>query len=163
MPISDYISSIRAKIGNDLLILTGTSAVVINDENEVLLQLRSDAPLWTILGGYLDPEEDIADCVIREVHEEAGIKVIPESLVAVLAGPDHRHTYGNGHEVAIVNICFRCRPADDTVPKANDDESLDVRYFPFAELPENLFPMHRTLIAKALEYSPNAYFRPPSA
>ena len=49
MPISDYISSIRAKIGNDLLILTGTSAVVINDKNEVLLQLRSDAPLWTIL------------------------------------------------------------------------------------------------------------------
>ena len=114
MPTSEYIERIRAKIGNDLLILTGTSAVIVNSHNEVLLQLRSDLPIWTLLGGYLDPGEDIADGIIREVREEAGITVVPERIAAVLSGPDHFHTYDNGHQVAIINICFRCRPADDT-------------------------------------------------
>lgn len=163
MPISKYISDIRAKIGNDLLILTGTSAVVINDRDEVLLQRRSDLHIWTILGGYLDPGEDVADCIIREVREEAGITVAPEAIVAVLSGPDHFHTYANGHRVAIVNICFRCRPIDDATPWPNDDESVEVRYFPPAELPDNTYPIHKELISKALEYCASAYFRPPSA
>jgi len=162
MPISKYISDIRAKIGNDLLILTGTSAVIISDCGEVLLQRRSDLDIWTILGGYLDPGEDVADGIIREVREEAGITVAPEAIVAVLSGPDHFHTYNNGDQVAIVNICFRCHPTDDSTPQPNDDESLEVRYFPPAELPENTFPIHKMLIAKAIEYSASAYFRPPS-
>ena len=147
MPISDYIADIRAKIGNDRLILTGTSAVVVNPGNEVLLQLRSDRPLWTLLGGYLDPGEDVADGIIREVREEAGIRVVPERIVGVLSGRDHFHTYNNGHQVAVINICCRCRPIDDTPPRSNDDESRAVRYFPPDDLPGNLFPPHKTLIA----------------
>ena len=162
MPISDYISRIRAKIGNDLLILTGTSAVVVNPQNEVLLQLRSDLDIWTLLGGYLDPGEDVADGIIREVREEAGITVVPERIVAVLSGRDHFHTYDNGHQVAIINICFRCQPLDDRAPQPNDDESVDVRYFPPDQLPDNTFPWHRTLIEKALGDKVTAYFRPPS-
>ncbi|MCY4064402.1 MAG: NUDIX domain-containing protein [Chloroflexi bacterium] len=162
MPISKYIGDIRAKIGNDLLILTGTSAVVINRRGDVLLQRRSDLDLWTLLGGYLDPGEDVADGIIREVREEAGISVAPEAIVAVLSGSDHFHTYGNGDQVAIINICFRCHPIDGKTPRPNDDESVEVRYFQPNELPENTFPIHRTLIAKALEYSASAWFRPPS-
>ena len=162
MPISKYISDIRAKIGNDLLVLTGTSAVVINDREEVLLQRRSDLDIWTILGGYLDPGEDVADGIIREVREEAGITVAPEAIVAVPSGHDHFHTYDNGHQVAIINICFRCHPTDDATPRPNDDESVEVRYFPPDELPENTFSIHKTLIAKAIEYRASTYFRPPS-
>ncbi len=160
MPMSQYIANIRAKIGNDMLILPGTSAVVVNDHGEILLQQRGDYNIWTLLGGYLDPAEDVADCIIREVWEEAGIAVVPECLVAVLSGPDHLHTYDNGHQVAIVNICFRCRPVDDSLPVPDGDESIEVRYFAPDSLPVNLFPMHRKLIARALENNPQAYFRP---
>lgn len=162
MPISEYIANIRTKIGKDILILPGTSAVVFNDAGEALLQLRSDYKIWTLLGGYLDPGEDLADCIIREVREEAGITVLPESLVAVLVGADHLHTYENGHQVAIVNICFRCLPVDDTPPTPDKDESLEVRYFALDNLPDNLYPMHRKLIAKAAAKDPRAYFRSPS-
>lgn len=162
MPMSEYIANIRAKIGKDILILPGTSAVVFNEAGEALLQLRSDYKIWTLLGGYLDPGEDLADCIIREVQEEAGITVLPESLVAVLSGADHVHTYENGHQVAVVNICFRCRPVDDTAPTPDKDESLEVRYFALDNLPDNLFPLHRQLIAKAAEKDPRAYFRSPS-
>lgn len=162
MPISQYVRSIRAKIGKDLLILAGSSAVVINDRNEVLLQLRSDVPIWTLPGGDLDPGEHIAACVIREVYEEAGIYVSPERIIAVLSGPDHMHTCANGDQVASVQICFYCRPCDETPPRVNDDESLEVRYFPSDALPENLHRPHKLLITKALENNPSAYFYPPS-
>ncbi len=162
MPISKYISDIRAKIGNDLLILTGTSAVVFNKRGEVLLQRRSDFDMWTILGGYLDPGEDVADGIIREVREEAGISVAPEAIIAVISGSDHFHTYNNGDQVAIINICFRCHPTDVETPRPNDDESVEVRYFQPNALPENTFPIHKTLIAIALEYRASAWFRPPS-
>ncbi len=163
VPISQYVKDIRAKIGKDLLILAGSSAVVIKDDNEVLLQLRSDFPIWSLPGGDLDPGEDVAACVIREVYEEAGIYVRPEHIVAVLSGPGHVHVCANGDQVASVQICFRCRPCDETPPKVNDDESLEVRYFSSDALPANTYPPHRMLIAKALENNPSAYFYPPSA
>ena len=161
MPISEYIKNIRAKIGNDRLILNGTSAVIINKRNEVLLQLRSDVPIWTILGGYIDPGEDIADCVIREVHEEAGIKVVPEAIAAVLSGDEYAVTYPNGDRIAVVSTVFRCRPRSESMPHVNDDESLDIQYFPSDDLPENMLPRHKRIIGKALRGEILAAFDPP--
>ena len=46
MPISEYIRNIRGKIGNDLLLLPGVTAVVINERDEILLQLRRDTKTW---------------------------------------------------------------------------------------------------------------------
>ena len=66
-------------------------------------------------------------------------------------------------QVAIVNICFFCRPVDETPPQPNDDESIEVRYFALDNLPDTLLPYHKQLIALALEDSPAAYFNPPSA
>ena len=42
MPPSEYIKNIRAKIGKDLLLLPGVTAIVINKRGEILLQLRRD-------------------------------------------------------------------------------------------------------------------------
>lgn len=43
MPISAYISRLRAKIGNDLLLVPGVTAVVINSCREVLLEVARRA------------------------------------------------------------------------------------------------------------------------
>lgn len=123
-----------------------TSAVGINDRGEVLLQRRSDLDIWTILGGYLDP------------GEEAGITVLPESIVAALSGSDHFHTYNNGDRVAIINICFRCHPTDYATPRPNDDESVEVCYFPPNELPENTFRFTRRLLPRQLNTAPQLIF-----
>lgn len=69
MPISEYIRNIRAKIGNDLLLLPGVTAVVINSRNEVLLQLRRDTQTWAPPSGGMEPGENLAQCAMREVLE----------------------------------------------------------------------------------------------
>ena len=161
MPISDYMRNLRAKVGKDLLMMPGVSAVVINEWDEVLLQLRPDTNTWAPPSGGLEPGEDLAECAIREVREETGIEAVPESIAAVLAGPDLLNTYPNGDQVAAVSIVFRCRPHSGQRPRVNDDESLDVRYFPKDALPDKMLPRHRFIIAKALENSPSAYFNSP--
>ena len=162
MPISEYIKNLRAKIGNDLLLLPGATAVVINERAEVLLQLRRDTQTWAPPSGGVEPGETVAQCAIREVREEAGIEVLPEAIVAVLSGEEYNVTYPNGDQMATVTTVFRCRPLQAGAPRVNDDESQEIRYFPLDALPENMFARHRMIIDLALENNRSAYFNPPS-
>ena len=161
MPISEYIKNLRAKIGNDLLLLPGVTAVVIKGRDEVLLQLRRDTQTWAPPSGGVEPGETVAQCAVREVLEETGIEVLPEAIVAVLSGADYDVTYPNGDQLATVTTVFRCRPLNFVLPRVNDDESQDVRYFKCGLLPENMLPRHRWMISLALNCSVRAYFNPP--
>lgn len=56
-------------------------AVVFNDRGEVLLLRRSSTdtrrPLqWDLPGGAVDNGEAYTEAVVREIHEEAGLKVL---------------------------------------------------------------------------------------
>ena len=163
MPISDYIKRLRAKIGNDLLLVPGVTAVVVNEHAEILLQLRRDTQTWAPPSGGLEPGENLAQCVIREVFEETALEIVPDEVIAVLSGKDLSVTYPNGDQIAIVATVFRCSPRYAIAPRVNDDESLDIRYFPSDLLPENMLPRHKWIIRKALENNPLTYFNPPSA
>ena len=158
MPISEYIKNIRAKIGNDLLLLPGVTAVVINDHNQVLLQLRRDTDTWAPSSGGVEPGETVAECAISEVLEETGIEVLPEGIVAVLSGEDYAVTYPNGDRMATVTTVFRCRPLNAAPPRVNDDESQDICYFPRAALPENMLPRHRWIISIGLKNNTTPFF-----
>jgi 8-oxo-dGTP diphosphatase len=155
--MSEYIRNIRAKIGTDLLLVVGAAAVVVNDAGEILLQRRSDNGRWGLPGGSIDPGEEPADTVVREVWEETGIEVVPERVVSVTGGPDHLASYPNGDQIAIVSITFLCRPVGG-VPHINDDESLEVRYFAPDALPD-LEPRHLLRIQATLRNDLRAYFR----
>lgn len=163
MPISEYIKNIRGKIGSDLLLLPGVTAVVINPRDEILLQLRRDTNTWAPPSGGVEPGETVAECAMREVREETGVKVAPEAVVAVLSGAGYNVTYPNGDQMATVTTVFRCRPLDAKRPRVNDDESQDIRYFPSDALPANILPRHQWIISLALKRSARAYFDSPSA
>ena len=162
MPISDYIRQVRAKIGKDLLLVPGVTAAVINRQGGILLQLRRDTGTWAPPSGGVEPGETVAECVIREVREEAGITILPEAIIAVLSGEKYQITYPNGDKLAPVTTVFRCRPTDDKPPRVNDDESQAIRYFPADALPENMLPRHRWMIGLALKEAPHTYFDRPS-
>ena len=60
--------------GNEKIRL-GAAVALINLENQVLLEKRSDCGWWGITGGGLDKGENIFDCAKREIFEECGIKI----------------------------------------------------------------------------------------
>lgn len=156
MPMSDYVKTMRAKVGHELLMLPGVCGLVFDEENRILLNRRSDNGRWSVIGGVPDPGEEVADAVVREVFEETGVRVVPERITGVYNTPIV--TYPNGDQTQYVVTVFRCRPVGGH-PHVHDDESLEVRYFAFDQLPE-LRPDHRARIDQALLDGP-AHFNAP--
>lgn len=134
MPISDYLKQLRAHVGHALILMPATAAIVFDDVGRVLLQRRSDNGFWGLPGGTIDPNENAAESVVREVYEETGLKVTPERLVANIR---HRNTYPNGDEIEVHVATFHCRKLRGEL-EALDGESLELRYFAIEELPDSV-------------------------
>jgi ADP-ribose pyrophosphatase YjhB (NUDIX family) len=62
------------------------AAVVGNAAGEILLTQRSDSGVWLYPVGWADVGYSPAEIAIKEVYEETGIEVEPQSLIAVFDG-----------------------------------------------------------------------------
>ncbi|MER5183822.1 NUDIX domain-containing protein [Streptomyces sp. NPDC002896] len=150
MATPDFIRTIRATAGQQLLWLPGVTAIVLDDEERVLLGRRSDTRKWSVIGGIPDPGEQPAACAVREVYEETAVRCVVERVVLVQALEPV--TYANGDTCQYMDITFRCRAVGGEA-RVNDDESLEVGWFAVDALPElNEFGMLR--IKQALADGP---------
>ena len=131
MPVSEYVARLRAHVGHGLLMLPGVTGVVRDDAGRVLLIRRGDDGRWSLPAGSIDPGEQPADAVVREVHEETGVHAVVERVGGVAT---HRVEYPNGDVCEYLNVWFRCR-AVGGVPRPDGDESLAAAFFAPAELP----------------------------
>jgi 8-oxo-dGTP pyrophosphatase MutT (NUDIX family) len=132
VPTPDFIATLRAHIGHDLLWLSTAAGVVLDSDDRVLLGRRSDTGGWALPGGIIDPAEEPADAAAREIFEETGVLAVPERLVAATVSPPM--TYPNGDQVRYLELTFRCRPVGGQA-RVNDAESLEVGWHPLAALP----------------------------
>ncbi|MGP4048170.1 NUDIX hydrolase [Streptomyces sp. 2A115] len=150
MATPDFIHTIRATAGQQLLWLPGVTAIVFDDEGRVLLGRRTDTRKWSVIGGIPDPGEQPAACAVREVFEETAVRCVVERVVVVQAGQPV--TYDNGDTCQYMDITFRCRAVGGDAC-VNDDESLEVGWFPVDSMPElNEFGLFR--IKQALSDAP---------
>ncbi len=147
MPVPEFILRLRAKIGHDLLWLPCVTAVVLRD-NDVLLVQRSDNRAWTPVTGIVDPGEHPADAAEREVLEEAAVQCTVTDLVWVHVGAETLHA--NGDLAQYLDHVFRCAFVSGD-PYPADDESVDARWFPLDDLPE-LNSNHRERIMTAAHH-----------
>lgn len=157
MAVSDYIRKLREKIGKEMLFVPGVAAIITNEAGHILLQRRSDNGEWGLPGGAIDPGEEPADAIIREVQEEVGLQVMPERIIGVYSGPEFLVTYPNGDQAMILSITFSCRIVSGE-PCVNDDESLEVRYFAPDALPA-MNNRNMARIQQALRGDPRTHFR----
>jgi 8-oxo-dGTP pyrophosphatase MutT (NUDIX family) len=158
--IPGFVSLLRAAVGPDVLLwLPGVNAVVRDDAGRVLLHRRSDTGEWSLLSGILEPGEDPAAGVVREVEEETGVRVAVEWLAAVSVSPQVRHP--NGDLAQYLELVFACRPAPPgQVGRADGEESLEVAWFSPAALPPVRGSV-RERIAIVVAHNPQAWFRLP--
>ncbi|MFB8764634.1 NUDIX domain-containing protein [Nocardiopsis alba] len=130
--VPDFLLRLREHVGHGLLPLVGVTAVVLDDDGAVLLHRRSDDGRWATPGGILEPGEQPARAVVREVREETGVEVRVERLATVIA--QEPYTYPNGDRVQFLDLAFRCRPIGGE-PRVDGDESLEVAWFAPEEMP----------------------------
>ncbi|ANZ39725.1 NUDIX hydrolase [Lentzea guizhouensis] len=159
MSIPPYVAKLRHLIGSDhLLWLPGVNGVVVDDEDRVLLHRRADNGRWTLICGILDPGEQPADGIVREVWEETGVLVRVERLTSITVSPMRR--YSNGDRAQYLELTFRCSPIDGEA-HVHDDESVEVGWFRLHELPE-LDPDIRARIERSVVGVDEVWFQPPS-
>lgn len=80
----DYIKTLRQKVGHEPIILNFACGILANDQNEILLQKRSDFDAWGLPCGALEFGESAQEACVREFLEETGLKVKVKSLLGVL-------------------------------------------------------------------------------
>jgi len=149
--MSDFDSSdlgqLRQLVGNRLLLVPGARAIIENNQQQVLLQLRSDFETWGLPGGSAEPGENIEEAIVREVEEECGIRMLAMRPFGFGSNPKlETHTFPNGHEVQGFVVGFYCTEYSGQ-PSVRDDESLDFKWFDHADLPDMLPNMRESLNA----------------
>jgi 8-oxo-dGTP pyrophosphatase MutT (NUDIX family) len=121
----------------------------------VLMGQRADNGRWSLIAGVMDPGEQPAETIVREVYEETAVLVVPERITSVVTQPPN--TYPNGDRCEYVDITFRCRAVGGEA-RVNDDESLAVGWFALDDLPP-IGELTRSRIEWSLE--PGTWFARP--
>jgi ADP-ribose pyrophosphatase YjhB (NUDIX family) len=120
-------------VGDKMVMLNATAVVIVNQDNQVLLQKRSDNLLWGLPGGLLEIDESITEGAIREVKEETNLDIEIERFIGVFINPMMVWRLEDKAKVFAYGFLGRVIGGD---LKINDDESLELKYFDYNNLPE---------------------------
>ena len=148
--MSEYIQSLRKLIGTRPILMCGANIFILDSQNHLLLQQRSDNGCWGLPGGALEPGEDLQATAQREALEEVGLVCKNLCLFDVHSGPELYYKYPNGDEVYNICISFICTEFEGQ-PTPDLSETRQVRFFPLNELPANISPPEKPVIADFLQ------------
>lgn len=154
MPTPDFIVEMRELLGQRLLWLPGTTAVVLRehqDRQQVLCVQRSDNGSWTPICGIVEPGEDPHVAAIREAKEEAGVDIEIERMVWM--STTGLMTYPNGDQNDYLDHTFRARWVGGEAA-VGDDESVAVGWFDVDALPTPMAPIQQRRILVAVANPP---------
>ncbi len=135
----EYFDDPNAPRANALVV--AVTAVVTNDQGELLLQKRTDNELWGLPGGAMNIGESIAQAVMREVKEETSLDVEPTGVIGIYSDPGHVIAYADGEVRQEFSICFAARVVGGQLA-VGDQESTEVRFIKPSDIDE--LPMGRS-------------------
>ncbi len=126
--------------------ITASALVVDATATHTLLTLHPRVGKWVQLGGHCEPDDQgIESAALREATEESGIDGLN-----LLGGPVHLHTHPITCSLGVPTRHLDMRflaiappTTDGSLPAAVcSDESLDLRWFPLDDLPnDELLPL----------------------
>lgn len=117
----------------------GAFAIILDEQQQVLLCHRRDIDRWNLPGGGVMHGETPWQGVIREVKEETGLNVVADKLLGV---------YTDTSRDDIV-FSFLCNIVGGEITL--NDEADAIAYFSFGELPAHTHLHHRIRIKDALD------------
>ncbi|MCU0575301.1 MAG: NUDIX domain-containing protein [Desulfobacterota bacterium] len=105
------------------------SAIVVNEQREVLLVQREKEPyrgMWCLPIGFAETGEEVKDAALRELEEESGVKGKIVRLIDV-------DTVDNDFYGSLAIVTYEVRAAGGRLRPG--DDATDARYFSIFDLP----------------------------
>lgn len=140
----NYIANLRKLVGHETIFTVGCG-VIIEKEDRILLQHRTDEDNWCIPGGVMEIGESFEQAAKRETYEETGLEVDQLTLFGIYSGNSCFVQYPNGDQVYSVQIIFITSKYKGEI-KQQGPESKEHRFFKRNHLPENLNPRQAQFI-----------------
>src|SRR5690242_5207305 len=108
--------------------------VAVIDQEKILLTKREDFEVWCLPSGGVEDGESLVEAAIRETKEETGIDIEVTGLVGV---------YSRLGEINDIHaVLYTASPIGGHIQTQNG-ETLEVKYFSFDELPEEILFGHK--------------------
>jgi ADP-ribose pyrophosphatase YjhB (NUDIX family) len=105
---------------------------VVFREGKILMVREAQDGLWTLPGGWADPNEPPSESVTREIFEEAGFMTRAVKLLAVFDREKHAHS--PPYAFHIYKLFIRCEiESGEARPSI---ETLEAGFFPEDGIPE---------------------------
>ena len=134
-----YITDLRKLVGSRPLLHVGACVLLINNDDEILLQLRQDNNCWGLSGGSLELGESLEEVAKRELLEETGLVATTLNLFNIYSGEDLYYKYPHGDEVYNVVAAYLCNEYTGALKK-DEMEVKDLKFFHINNLPTNISP-----------------------
>lgn len=111
-----------------------TAAFILNSKDELLVATRGKEPAMGTLdlpGGFVDNNENAEEGLVREIQEETGLIISPETVEYLFSIPNvYRYS---GMNIHTLDFFFICRVDDHAEVKAADDAS-ELQWIPLNEV-----------------------------
>ena len=143
--MSDYLKDLREKTGHMPLVLPHSVVLVINNQNEILLEERSDDGFFDFPGGGIDLKESAEEAAARELKEETSLIANRLELFKVYSGEITHYVYFNGDEIYGVDCVYICRDyLGELKPQLSEVKRLF--FCSLDDMPEKMSPRNKQII-----------------
>jgi mutator protein MutT len=125
----------------------GAFAIIFDEKQRIMLCHRSDVDLWNLPGGKVEKGEEPRRAVVREVKEEARVKVQVKRLAGI---------YINFAR-AVLRFVYVCEVVRGK-PGASD-ETDEIAYFALKKFPRYTYPDHQQWVGDVLASPTRFHFK----
>jgi ADP-ribose pyrophosphatase YjhB (NUDIX family) len=153
----DQIAGVRSCIGHDLYSGVGASAIIIREDERILMLQHAGELFWRPPAGFCDLGENVAQTAVREVQEETGYQIWPERILAIHSTPKLNVTYPNGDKIRMVGVVFRARLSGGA-PEIDNVEILQMAWMTREEAIKNIDATRRWFYLKLFEHIDEGYY-----
>ena len=141
----DYIKELRKRTNHMPLVLPHSVVVLFNENNEILLEERSDDGYFDFPGGSIDLKESAEEAASRELLEETGLEALELELFKVYSGEITHYVYFNGDEIYGVDLVYLCHKYKGEL-KPQPEEVKSLKFYKLSEMPSKMSIRNKQII-----------------
>ena len=149
--MGDYLKDLREKTGHMPLLLPHSVVVLLDENNNVLLEERSDDGYFDFPGGGIDLKESAEEAAARELKEETGLIANSLEFFKLYSGEITHYVYFNGDEIYGLDVVYICRDYSGEL-KPQLEEVKRLAFHSLDAMPEKMSIRNKQIVKDLIKH-----------